>query len=53
MLGESRWWPAGALLVYMGLNIALRVWLPDGSAVRVPWLLPALEGVLLVVLLGA
>ena len=52
-LGESRWWPAAALLVYMGLNIALRVWLPDGSAVRVPWLLPALEGVLLVVLLGA
>jgi hypothetical protein len=52
-LGESRWWPAAALLVYMGLNIALRVWLPHGSAVRVPWLLPALEGVLLVVLLGA
>ena len=52
-LGESRWWPAAALLVYLGLNIALRIWLPDGSAVRVPWLLPALEGVLLVVLLGA
>ena len=52
-LGESRWWPVAALLVYLSLNIALRIWLPDGSAVRVPWLLPALEGVLLVVLLGA
>jgi hypothetical protein len=53
LLGESRWWPAAALIVYMTLNIALRIWLPDGSAVRVPWLLPTLEGVLLLVLLGA
>jgi hypothetical protein len=34
----------------MVLNIALRVWLPNGGAIRVPWLLPAIEGVLLVVL---
>ena len=50
-IGESRWPPALALLAFMALNIGLRVWLPNGGAVRVPWLLPAIEGVLLVVLL--
>jgi uncharacterized membrane protein len=35
----------------MALNIALRVWLPSGGAVRVHWLLPATEGILVVVLL--
>ena len=35
----------------MGLNIGLRVWLPNESAVRVPWLIPSVEGVLLAVLL--
>jgi uncharacterized membrane protein len=45
--------PAAALLVFMGLNIALRVWLPHGGAVRAPWLVPAIESVLLVVLLGS
>jgi hypothetical protein len=49
-LGESRWPPALALVAFMVLNIALRVWLPNGGAIRVPWLLPAIEGVLLVVL---
>jgi hypothetical protein len=50
-LGESRWPPAIALVGYLALNIALRVWLPSGSPVRVPWLVPAVEGVLLLVLL--
>jgi hypothetical protein len=50
-IGESRWPPALALLAFMALNIGLRVWLPNGGAVRVPWLLPAIEGVLLVLLL--
>ena len=50
-IGESRWPPALALLAFMALNIGLRVWLPNGGAIRVPWLLPAIEGVLLVVLL--
>jgi hypothetical protein len=50
-IGESRWPPAVALLVFMGLNIALRVWLPNDSPVRVPWLIPAVEGALLAVLL--
>ncbi len=50
-LGESRWPPAAALLIFMALNIALRVWLPGDSAVRLPWLVPAIECVLLALLL--
>ena len=34
----------------MALNIGLRVWLPNGGAIRAPWLLPAVEAVLLLVL---
>ena len=41
-LGESRWPPALALLTFLALNIALRIW--------VPWLVPAIEAVLLFVL---
>ena len=48
--GESRWPPVAAVLIFMALNIAIRVWLPSGGAIRVPWLLPAIEGALLVVL---
>ena len=51
-LGEPRWPIAGALLLYLALNIGLRVWLPNEAAVRVPWLLPGLEAVLLVLLLA-
>jgi len=47
---ESRWPPVAALLVYMALNIGIRVWLPSDSPVRVPWLIPAVEALLLVVL---
>jgi uncharacterized membrane protein len=50
LLGEPRWPPAVALLVYLALNVAARLWLPYGSAVRVPWLLPAVESVLIVLL---
>ncbi len=50
-LGESRWPPAAALLAFMALNIGLRVWLPGDSAVRLPWLIPTIEGVLLALLL--
>ena len=52
-IGESRWPPALALVVFMALNVALRVWLPGDSAVRVRWLLPAVEALLLAVLLAA
>jgi uncharacterized membrane protein len=51
-LGESRLPPALALLAFLALNVALRIWLPHAGAVRVPWLVPAVEAVLLVILLG-
>jgi hypothetical protein len=51
-LGESRWPPALALVAFLALNIALRVWLPNEGAIRVAWLLPAIEAVLLFVLLA-
>jgi hypothetical protein len=47
---ESRWPPVLALVVYMALNIGVRLWLPSESPVRVPWLIPAVEAVLLAVL---
>jgi uncharacterized membrane protein len=50
-IGEPRWPPALALVVFLALNIALRLWLPSERAIRVPWLLPAVEGVLLLVVL--
>jgi hypothetical protein len=49
-LGESRWPPIVAILVFMAINIAWRIWLPSEGAIRLPWLLPAVEGVLLIVL---
>jgi hypothetical protein len=51
-IGESRWPPALALLAFLALNIGLRIWLPHEGAARAPWLLPAIEGVLLVLLLA-
>jgi len=36
----------------MALNIGVRVWLPNHGAVRAAWLLPTVEGVLLVMLLS-
>jgi hypothetical protein len=50
--GESRWPPALALIVFIGLNVGVRLWLPNERAVRVPWLVPALEAVLLVALVA-
>ena len=50
-IGESRWPPAVAVVAYLAINIALRLWLPSQSAVHVVWLLPALEVLLLVVLI--
>jgi uncharacterized membrane protein len=51
LLGESRWPPVVAVLIFFVLNVAVRVWLPSQGAIRVPWLLPTVEVVLLVVLL--
>jgi uncharacterized membrane protein len=50
-IGEPRWIPATALMVFMALNIGLRIWLPTEAAVRIPWLVPSVEAALLVVLL--
>jgi uncharacterized membrane protein len=52
LIGESRWPPALALLGFLVLNIAVRIWLPGGSPIRVPWLVPLVEGVLLGVLVA-
>lgn len=52
LIGESRWPPVAALLVFLGLNVGLRLWLPGDGAIGVPWLLPAVEFVLLGVLLA-
>jgi hypothetical protein len=51
-LGESRWPPAAALVVYIAFTIAVRLWLPGESAVRLPWLVPSLEAALLVALVA-
>jgi len=51
--GEPRWPPVLALLVFMGLNIGLRLWLPQDRLGAVPWLLPGIELLLLVALLAA
>src|SRR5690349_12232839 len=37
----------------MAANIALRIWLPSEGALRLPWLVPAVEAVLVVMLLTA
>jgi hypothetical protein len=52
-LGEPRWIPAAALVMFFALNVTLRIWLPREAAVRVPWLFPAIEVTLLVVILVA
>jgi uncharacterized membrane protein len=51
--GEPRWPPVLALLLFMGLNIGLRLWLPQERLGAVPWLLPGIELLLLVALLTA
>ena len=51
-LGESRWPAGAAVLIFLSLNVCLRVWLPTQGAIRTPWLLPAIEVALLVVLLA-
>jgi uncharacterized membrane protein len=39
------------MLVFLAINIGARLWLPGEGAIHVPWLLPTLEAILLVVLL--
>jgi hypothetical protein len=52
-IGESRWPPAVALFGFLILNIVVRLWLPGGSPIRVPWLVPSVEGVLLLALVAS
>jgi len=47
IVGEARWPMAAAVIVV----IALTLLVPDGVQLGLPWLLPAIEGVLLVVLI--
>jgi hypothetical protein len=49
---EARWPPAAAVLVFIVLNITVRLWLPSENPAAVPWLLPSIELVLLGVLVG-
>jgi hypothetical protein len=49
-IGESRWPPVAAVVGFMVLNIAVRIWLPKEAVLRGTWLVPAIEAVLLVLL---
>jgi hypothetical protein len=49
--GESRWPPALTLLTFLVVNVTVRIWIPSDGVIRVPWLLPAIAAVLIVVLL--
>jgi hypothetical protein len=50
-IGESLWHPIAAVLIFLALNVALRLWLPGEGFVRAPWLLPTIQVVLVVVLI--
>jgi hypothetical protein len=50
-IGESRWPPVLTVVAFMVVNVTVRVWLPQEGVLRVPWVAPAIEGVLIVVLL--
>jgi len=50
-LGESRWPPVVAVLLYVVLNVVAKLWLPAESVIALPWLLPSIELALLGVLI--
>jgi hypothetical protein len=50
-LDESRWPPVAAVLIFMVVNVVLQIWLPGDTAVHVPWLVPSIEAILVVVLI--
>ena len=51
--GEPRWPPVVALLVFIGLNVGLRLWLRQDRLSNLSWVVPAIELLLLAALLGA
>lgn len=52
-IGESRWPPIAAMLVFMVMNVAVRLWLPGDGLTHTVWLVPGIEAVLVVVLVTA
>lgn len=48
-IGESRWPPTIAVTGFLTFNVSVRIWIPGEHAFRLPWLLPAVELVLLAV----
>jgi hypothetical protein len=50
-IGESRWPPVVVVFAFLLLNTAVRVWVPRDGVIQVPWLAPALEVAVLVVLI--
>jgi hypothetical protein len=51
LIGESRWPPLAAIVIFLALNVAARLWLPREGAIRLPWLVPGVEAILFVVLI--
>jgi hypothetical protein len=50
--GESRWPPVLAVAAFMAVHVTVHLWLPGTTQiVRMPWLVPALEAVLIAALL--
>ncbi|HMN99082.1 MAG TPA: hypothetical protein PKD59_06685 [Miltoncostaeaceae bacterium] len=50
-IGESRWPPVLAVLLFMVAHITVHLWLPGTTqVVRMPWLVPVLEAILVVAL---
>ncbi|WP_037501085.1 hypothetical protein [Solirubrobacter soli] len=50
-IGESRWPPIVAVALFMAVNIIVRMWLPHSGVAHSPWLMPTVEGLMLLVLL--
>jgi len=52
-VGESLWPPVAAVIVFLLLNVAVRIGIPMEGVFRTPWLTPLLEVLLLVALVTA
>ena len=52
-IGESRWPPAVALLLFMALDVAMHLAVSRSGVIHVPWLMPSVLVALLIVLLTA
>jgi len=52
-IGEPRWPPIAAIVVFMALNVAVRLWLPSEGVAHTAWIVPGIEAVLVVVIVTA